>query len=669
MYHIFFAFIFFLIGLLSSIFSYYILSILLPLILFLNLYKKQNIKTIVFYISFTILAIVLIFIYPKGDNSATNLTGIIVEKSNSAYTLFTLKGKYYIYDKNDYNIFSIINVNGYVSKLTFSHYEGSFDYLSYLNSKGIFLKFNVTKTEEIFINRFSFDFLKRYSFQYLSADSKQLFSSLIFSSSITSSNLFILDELSLSSLLSSSGFHINVFLNFLLSFCKNSFKEKYAKYIKLIVLTFFLFFTSFAFSFRRLFLSCLLSILCNNKKKINYISKLSLVGFILLFFEPYRVTNSSFYFPFSLLFYLAIFPLNTNSFKGKFKNSLLILLFLLPFQITYKKTISLISLLSQLFIIPYSHFLFICSLLLLFIPIFGIVYNYLVSFLVFVLKGINNFNFYIPASNYLMIFIIIYYFLFILISILKTYNYTRFIKPALCLYLIPFSLTASNLYIKHDELVFIDVDQGDCTLLRYKNMNILFDTGGKTNVDLATKCLIPYFRSKNIKKLDYVFITHLDYDHYGALNSLQLNFKIDNVVYNTDFKSSNSYSYMIDELTIKNLNIYHVSDEENDNSAVYYFEVKNKKVLIQGDAPIEIENKIITDNPDLKADIIKIGHHGSKTSSSLNYLKKVNPELAIISVGSNNSYSLPSKETLVVLNTLHINYKRTDYEGSIYYAL
>lgn len=92
-----------------------------------------------------------------------------------------------------------------------------------------------------------------------------------------------------------------------------------------------------------------------------------------------------------------------------------------------------------------------------------------------------------------------------------------------------------------------------------------------------------------------------------------------------------------------------------------------KTFLFTGDADTTIEKKIIDDNPSLRADVLKIGHHGSKTSSSYNFLKQISPEVCIISVGQNNKYGHPDKDVINRLNKLNIKYRRTDLEGTISY--
>ena len=226
-------------------------------------------------------------------------------------------------------------------------------------------------------------------------------------------------------------------------------------------------------------------------------------------------------------------------------------------------------------------------------------------------------------------------------------------------------------YIPHYEVTFIDVGQGDCTLIRNGISNILIDTGGSLEVDIAKDCLIPYFYKKKITTLDAVIITHPDYDHNGALSSLSKNFPINNTYIASDFNKQKEQTISISSLDITNLNTYLIpgdSSDNNYNSGVYRFTLSSTVFLIMGDAPKEIENKLLEEKKNIDCDVIKIGHHGSNTSSSEAFLKACSPSLAIISCGEKNRYGHPHKDVLNTLNHLSIPYRRTDLEGSITYS-
>ena len=109
--------------------------------------------------------------------------------------------------------------------------------------------------------------------------------------------------------------------------------------------------------------------------------------------------------------------------------------------------------------------------------------------------------------------------------------------------------------------------------------------------------------------------------------------------------------------------------EENSRSLVLWFSLGGKKFLLMGDAPVEIEENIMSEYKDLDCDYLKVGHHGSDTSSSLEFLKYVSPKEAIISCGVDNMYGHPSDKVLQNLNTLKIKVRRTDLEGTIEYLL
>ena len=118
----------------------------------------------------------------------------------------------------------------------------------------------------------------------------------------------------------------------------------------------------------------------------------------------------------------------------------------------------------------------------------------------------------------------------------------------------------------------------------------------------------------------------------------------------------------INSSNIENLNQNPNYSNDNDNSMVLKFEIKNTSFLIMGDASKTVENTLLSKHIDIKSDIIKIGHHGSNTSTSFDFLYKVDPKLAVISFGENNIYKHPSSEVIKLLNNLNIDIVRTDID-------
>ena len=200
-------------------------------------------------------------------------------------------------------------------------------------------------------------------------------------------------------------------------------------------------------------------------------------------------------------------------------------------------------------------------------------------------------------------------------------------------------------------------------MIRSHNKVALIDTGGLTYTDIANDVLLPYLRKKQIYKIDMVLITHYDFDHYGALEELNKTYHVKNIY---DYNSI--FPIKMGEVTFTNYNYYWSSNsEENDKSLVIGFNICQKDFLVMGDAPSYVEKEIIKHNDSMACDILRVGHHGSNTSTSEEWIKYLNPKEAVISVGKNNKFGHPNKEVIAVLNKYHIKIRRTDIEGTIDY--
>ena len=665
---VFLAFSFFVIGLLSVLFSYFFLFLLLPLFFFFYYHKTPK-KTVVIYLFFTLLGIALVLLYPKGNENASELAGMVVTRKENYYLLLTLQGKYYVYDKGEsVPLFSLVKLTGYISHKGYSHYESSFSFPDYLKTQGVFYSFQAKTTTFIFQSPISTKGIQEYLFSFLNDESKIIVSSLLFGDSLYDlESISAFQEMGMVSALSLSGFH----LSFLLGILRRTIGKNHEKgfsIFELALLSVFLFFSFFRYTIRRIFLLSLFRFLKErNILSLSYIDRVALTGFILLVIEPYSFLSASFYYSFPLLFFLAFFPLKREeNLKGKISFFVRLTLFFLPYRFFTTSYFSLLSPIFQFLLIPYSHLLFLSSILLFLCPPFGFVLNYLILFFVKIVSFSAPNLIQINTGQPSVIFFVVYYLLLILFSTLKSYSFQKQSKYAL----LSLSLVIATCFIPdifpHYEVTFIDVDQGDSTLIRNGYQNILIDTGGLSKVDLATESLIPYFAKKKISHLDAVLITHNDYDHVGALTSLQKHFKVDMVYYASDFLTFPDETYSFGDFKIKNLNTYFQTvRDENTKSGVFSFQVKETKFLVMGDAPKEVEYEILKDKKEIDCDILKVGHHGSSTSSSSSFVKACSPRLAIISCGYQNKYGHPDKEVISTLTSLSIPYRRTDLEGSI----
>ena len=240
--------------------------------------------------------------------------------------------------------------------------------------------------------------------------------------------------------------------------------------------------------------------------------------------------------------------------------------------------------------------------------------------------------------------------------------------------------TNKKLVNKDFSIHFIDIGEGDSIIISSNNEYILIDTGKYEYKDK----LLKYIDNLNIKEFKYVIGTHAHEDHIGTMPTIIRNYKVDRFlmpsceVNNTSYtltrkeldKKNISYEipsideeYTLNDTKLKVISISDNCDELNDTSIVLKVTYKNNKFLLTGDATKEVELNIL--DKDLKSDLLKVSHHGSNDASSAQFLNKVKPDYAIISVGENNGYHHPHHVTLQKLDKINAKVFRTDLNGNI----
>lgn len=227
---------------------------------------------------------------------------------------------------------------------------------------------------------------------------------------------------------------------------------------------------------------------------------------------------------------------------------------------------------------------------------------------------------------------------------------------------------------------YLDVGQADSILIYNKGHYMLIDAGN--NEDGAK--LVNYFKSLGITKFDYVVGTHAHEDHIGGMDDIINNFDIDHFYMPEVITTTKTFEDIVVALENKQLafdtpkigstfkigeadvrTIYVGSEEGdlNNTSIVLKLTYGDNKFLFTGDAEAKVEKQIL--DRDIESDVLKIGHHGSQYSSSLDFLKTVNPTYAVIQVGVDNKYDHPKQVTLNRLNYYNIKVYRTDLDGTI----
>lgn len=597
-------------------------------------------------------------------------------------------GKYYIDNddeiknfKSNYSFGDKVYIEGEISVPNNNTIPNNFNYKDYLYHKYIYyiVKIDkikmISKNDNIFLNiknsiykRIDTIKYNDYLYAFILGKSYYIDSEVLNNYKINGiTHLFAL-----------SGLHVSMFSSIILFILKKiKLNEKLSYLITSLFLIFFAFIASFTPSIVRSVLFFILSSI-NNVYYLYIKPKylLYIVFSILIFINPFYIYDTGFILSFCISFFILLF----NE-KNKINNNLLSILVIsilstlssLPIIINMSYEVNILGFINNLFFIPYvTYIVFPLSIIVVFISKLSFILNFLIIIMEYISKvssNILNIKLIFPKMS--LFLIIIYYVLLILI--VKKIN----LKKIFIIYL-------SFLYFrcdfdKNNYVYFIDVGQGDSALIVTKNnKSILIDTGGKvgSNYSLMKSNVIPFFKSIGIRKLDYLFITHGDYDHAGYGIDLVNNFNVknrftNNGKYNSLEKKLNVKNFNNSYIKIDNVEIYSLNSKlynnENSDSLVLLVIIDNYKLLFMGDASINTEKDII-DNYDIgDVFILKVGHHGSKTSSSEEFINSVNPKYSIISVGKNNKFGHPNKEVLDNLSSSKIY--RTDIDGSIMFKI
>lgn len=236
------------------------------------------------------------------------------------------------------------------------------------------------------------------------------------------------------------------------------------------------------------------------------------------------------------------------------------------------------------------------------------------------------------------------------------------------------------------EVNFVDVGQGDCCVVFTPHRKcIIFDTGGirEKIFDIGERVVVPYLKHENVFEVEKIFLTHVHEDHSGGAGAIIKKFSVGEIITAAENKSEYAAVFGIAEEKITNLRegkqdeIFYIDGVEikilyapkigtgNEISNVYQIKYGDIKFLITGDLVKEVESEMLSKKIDVASEVLKVGHHGSSTSSSEEFLHAVNPKVAVICVGYGNSFGHPRAEVLERLEKIHAKIFRTDIDGLI----
>lgn len=617
----------------------------------------------------------------KIEEDKMNLELVCKEKLVSSYFF---KNDEYKFFKEKVNIGSSVIVKGKLVSPKNNTVPYLFNYKKYLYNKRVYYTLKIDNIKILKENSNPFIKLKNRVIKHVNSykDSTYLYAFILGKTELISDEVLTsYRENGISHLFALSGLHVSIFSSILLFILKKlRFKEILNYVLIFIFLLLFSFITGFSPSILRATL--LFFLLGINKVfylNIRTLDILYLIFIILVIINPFIIYNLSFILSFTAAFFLIF---SSDLLKGKnyfvslFKVSLLSYFASLPLSIYYFRYTNLLGTILNLVFVPLVSFVvFPLTLLTFIISKFYSILNITTNLLESLSLLFNKFKIiiYFPRIN--LIFVFIY------LSILMLY--IKF-KKKICLYLIIVLLIFFKIrpYMDNNTYIYyIDVGQGDSILVVTPHLNktILIDTGGivsfnenyKSNI--VKNKTIPFFRRIGINKVDYLFLTHGDYDHAGEANELLSNFCVKKVfinkgnINNIEKKINNKEVLMLKNFVIDNIKVNslnnNVFNNENDNSTVLLFNIYDYKFLFMGDASIKTEEYLLNNYILPNVDILKVGHHGSYTSTSTDFINVIKPKYSVISVGENNIYKHPNKSVLDILDNTKLF--RTDVDGTI----
>ena len=632
--------------------------------------------------------------YSLKSNLVEGIVTKIVYKENNQVIYLKNKENFIINfkvgNKLKFTLGDRILVKGEFKRASKNTTEYLFNYQKYLERKNIFYIVDAEEIEIVKKNKNIYYLIKQALYNNFQHNPYLLTFIMGDKSLIKNNVLRSYQENGISHLFAISGMHITMFakiLNIILK--KLSLNEEKKFLIISFFLCCYLLLVGFSPSILRGVLFYIFFTL--NKIYYFYIKPVNLYIFILgvcLLINPNFIFDVGFWYSFliSLALILYSFKLQSKNFViSLFKVSFLSFIVSIPISLFNFYQINILSIFYNILFVPLISFIIfpyalISSLVKPIRPIF--------NFFIIILENLSLFLNKISFGKLIfkrlnMIVYIIYLVIIILFLFCKRKLLLKLFFILLIFhFMIP--LFSNNTYIK-----MLDIGQGDSILLHFNKKSILIDTGGvysyknnEADGKIFYNIILPAFKSLGIGKLDYLIITHGDADHMGEAIKLIENFKVEVVIFNCGEynnlekklikvleKKKIKYYSCIKELNIDKNKLYFLQtkeyNNENDNSNVIYTEIEGYRFLFMGDAGV-LKEKDILDTYDIsKIDVLKVGHHGSRTSTSELFLKRINPQIALISAGRDNKFNHPHDEVLKLLNKYKVKVFSTKEFGSI----
>jgi competence protein ComEC len=521
-------------------------------------------------------------------------------------------------------------------------------------------------------------------------------------------------------ILAVSGLHVGyILLFFVVAFGR--FNIYIRSLLTIIGLLCFMFITGIPASvFRATLMSVILIIAFLTGRSTNLLNSIALSAVIILIFKPFEILNPGFQLSYSAVLSIAlIYPLiqkviYQSNIRNKYLNNLLLFVAVslsaqigtLPFTLAYFNKLSVISLFTNIIVIPLAGIIVGLAIITLLIgsiipsiaTYLALVNNIVTSIMMDLIRFSGSLDFaFIRINNFSLLDSVFFYvFISLLIYSFRTSEklfFKLFITIIILANIYIFSLLDNKKLLSDGllNIMMIDVGQGDSFLIKFPNGKTALIDAGIVDpfFDTGERIIIPLLDYLDIEKIDYGFVSHLDTDHYGGFASLIHNGRIKEIYRPKPDSSDKSIRfekfldkhklpkkiYDKEKIQIGNVAIYIMNDassdyleklSSNDRSGIIKIIFGKTSFLFVGDAEIPAEEYYLQRYKNfLDSDVLKVGHHGSKTGSSEKFLEAVSPKISLVSVGIKNKFGHPSEIVLNRLKELNSQILRTDSSGAV----
>lgn len=601
-----------------------------------------------------------------------------------------------------------------------SRNPGQFDYRAYLKTKGISHQFVINSLDDIhcegssFVNRIytmrqkiQENILNKYS-----DDTAAWMIALVLGddSLIGEDTRELFRNWGLSHLLAISGLHIGLIVGvvyFILMTTGLLTKEK-VQWVMLIFLPVYALIAGGEPSvWRASMMVAFFIILSKWKVALSATDVISIVFLLLILFDNLIVYHVGFQFSFIVTFGLILsgrWLIQSSLFFQMLKISFVSQMVILPLQLIYFSFVQPLSILLNVIVVPYFSLfvipgMFIMALLspLPYIPtLFDQLFISTQLVMMTLVERVDHvMNYPWITGSFPVVLIFLYYLIFILfMSFVMKDSLKSAFKCGIALTVLITFVVVRPYFSPYGSVTMIDMGQGDTFIIElpYRKGVIFMDAGatfsfsdGEVSDRVFRQIIKPYLYYKGIQSIDAIIISHEDMDHMGSVNYITSEFNVNEIIISPYYKLDEATAEQWrndgvnirvakqgEKLSIKD-NVFNIlspvkdTGSENENSLVINTDVGGKSWLFTGDIGVNTEKELLKTYPHLSADVLKAGHHGSKTSTSKEFVQHINPHYALVSAGENNMYGHPAPEVIDTLKEEDVVILRTDLQGAVIY--